>query len=82
MILRYHSWLPSQLKTNSDVLDISNITPLYAIYEMLEERGGRYKEIFKHKNVIFAHKNGLILSLDDPIVDGDVLEIFSPIAGG
>ena len=83
MQIKYISWLPGVIGLDNEEIDtLSTPFSLENLMETLEKRKGRYETIFRHKNVIFASKNGKILKPTDLLENNDVITFFSPIAGG
>lgn len=83
MHIKYISWLPGILGLDcEDINAPSESCSLEDLMNILQERNGRYRTIFHHKNVIFAARDGQIIKPTDLIDHKDTITFFSPIAGG
>lgn len=83
MLIRYISWLPGILGIDKEEINLSSSDfSLENLIALLAAREGRFEVIFRHKNIIFASKNGQVIRSTDLLKNSDSITFFSPIAGG
>ncbi len=83
MLIRYISWLPGIIGIDKEEIHLSSSNlSLDNLMDIIAARQGRFEVIFRHKNIIFASKNGQVIRPTDLLQDSDSITFFSPIAGG
>jgi molybdopterin converting factor small subunit len=83
MLIKYISWLPGIIGIDQEEINMpENDFSLENLMDLLAARKGRFEVIFRHKNTIFASRNGQVIESKDLLKNSDSITFFSPIAGG
>lgn len=82
MLIKYHSWIPSQLGVEEEMLEVSSDITLNAVLDLLADKSPAHKRIFTQKNVIYGSRDGAVLEHNAILGPQNTILLFSPISGG
>lgn len=82
MKIIYSGWLATRIGLPYEEMEIESPLSVFALMDILVERGSTYSAIFKNKDIINASMQGRVIDKTSLLSDDISVTFFAPMAGG